>query len=257
MKKLLVWYEKGGTGKTTVAYNLASGLHRQGKKILLVDIDPSAGATKHAGLSPGELNHSLSELLFLVMAHQNFPLADYLYPTEDGFPILPATAMLEVQASMIKSVFGEEARDILSNVLGEAATEYDYIIFDGSPSKSIYNLSALSMADQIIMPMRANFLDFQCLEEALTTIKGMQEWNSNLDSVNILLTQYKKTKHAELVQEALEELEAEGVNLLPMHISYGIDLVEASLQGKSIFLYKSWSKQAQEFMKLLEAIMNE
>lgn len=257
-KIIMVWFEKGGTGKTTVSYNLAGGLCQAGKKALLVDVDPAGGSTKHAGFDPATVERSLSDVFCLLMAHQEVEVEKYTYETEDGFSILPANGMLEALAGAVKNVFGD-CQTIFCQILSKVQDQYDYIIIDGSPSRNIYNLSALAAANEVIMPMRPNFLDYKCVEEALETIQAVRtNWNPDLKIRGALLTQFKKTKHSELVKNALEDIEIEEVKsfLLPVQISYGVDLAEASIRAQSIYRYKSWSKQAREFSELIEVILH-
>src|SRR5258708_12753745 len=71
MRRTAVLNQKGGVGKTTTTVNLAAALAAEGRKTLLLDLDPQAHATLHLGLLPGRSGPSLYEALT-----QNLPLAD-------------------------------------------------------------------------------------------------------------------------------------------------------------------------------------
>ncbi|MDD2484188.1 MAG: ParA family protein [Eubacteriales bacterium] len=255
---ITIWFEKGGVGKTTVAYNLAAGLHRQGKKVLLIDIDPSAGSTKHAGLQPNALKRSLSDLLWLMMKGQELSLADFtgIIATVEEVDILPSNGLLESLEDAIRSAFGKEGNRIFEVLLKPLKSAYDYIIIDGAPRKSVYNISALAVADRVIMPIKANYLDFKGIEDAVDALKVIREaMNPKMVIEGLLITHYKQTKHTEMIIEALNELQEEyGIPTFAVKISYGIDVAEASLRGQSVAAYKKWGKQAKEFAELVKVV---
>ncbi|WP_324824342.1 ParA family protein [Sinanaerobacter sp. ZZT-01] len=259
-KIIAIWFEKGGGGKTTTAFNLAAGLARKSKKVLLVDVDPTAGSTKHAGLTPNTLQSTLADPLLNVLRNIAPNTEEYLHRVEsDPFDILPANAFLDTIEDTVKKVFsGLEVGQALGGVLEPLKDKYDYIIIDCAPSTRIYNTSALAIADEVIMPMRANFLDFGGLDDATDAVNTIKtNINPKLRNRGILLTNYRHINHTRLIEEGLECLKEEkGVETLQTRISHGVDVAEASMRGLSIYAYKKSGKQAKEYQSLVEEILN-
>lgn len=255
MKIITVWFEKGGTGKTTVAYNIAAGLKRQEKKVLLIDIDPSAGSTKHAGINPATVSKGLPQLLMLMVAKADPIVQDYI-SSNDEIDILPTSSDLEGIESTVRNLYGDKSVFLFLPVMEQLKEKYDYVIFDGAPSRSIYNISALAICDKVIMPMRLNYLDFGCVEEVVDSLLDIKEkYNPNMKIEGILPTQCKNTKHSVLIQDALDTLyKRKGIPTIPVQITEGIPVADAALRGVSVLKYQRWSKQAKQFQDLVEVI---
>lgn len=259
-KVIAVWYEKGGGGKTTTAFNLAAGLARKEKKVLLVDIDPTAGSTKHAGLTPNTLQQTLVDPLLQVVRNLPPQTERYLYRIQEGagFDLLPANEYLDAIEDTVKKVFsGNKVGQALGRVLDPMRGACDFIIIDCAPGTRVYNTSALIAADEVIMPMRANFLDFGGLDDATDMIAAIKELNPALKNRGVLLTHYRKVNHTAFIEEGLECLkEQKGVDTLKTRISHSVDVSEASMRGISIYSYKKSGKQAKEYEALVEEILN-
>jgi len=259
-KIIAIWFEKGGGGKTTTAFNLAAGLARKEFKVLLVDVDPTAGSTKHAGLTPNTLLFTLADPLLNILRHKPANTIDYIQKVEsEWFDILPPNAFLDTIEDTIKKVFsGSEAGQALAGVLEPLKEKYDYIIIDCAPSTRIYNTSALAIADEVIMPMRTNFLDFGGLDDATDAVNTIKiNINPKLRNRGILLTNYRHINHTQLIEEGLECLKEEkGVDTLKTRISHSVDVADASMRGMSIYAYKKYAKQAKEYQSLVEEVLN-
>ncbi|MFP6764720.1 MAG: AAA family ATPase, partial [Planctomycetaceae bacterium] len=147
MRIIAVMNQKGGVGKTTTSVNLAAGLARCGRKVLLIDLDPQGHASLHVGVEAtpvvptvydvfsqsgtlGEVRHLVSENLFL--APSNVDLA---------------AAEVELVDSPVREVILRDALQRLTE-----AEPYDYIIMDCPPSLGVLTVNALTAADEVLIP---------------------------------------------------------------------------------------------------------
>lgn len=168
---IAVGNQKGGVGKTTVTVNLAAALGEMDQKVLVVDLDPSAGATHHLGVDPYGFEGS-AELL------TNQTLPNDLAITET----MPQNVSLIASRGELASVAPEEART-LREALAPARDEYDFIFLDTPPNpKSPSTLAAYATADWFVLVSPPNTLDILGLSEAIRDIAdARKKLNPNLE----------------------------------------------------------------------------
>ena len=134
-KTIAICNQKGGVTKTTTTLNLGIGLAREGKRVLLIDGDPQNDLTSALGWDADSLEQSLGRLMYLV--------------TQDYKPIVK-DAILHVNAMSREKV--------LSNLLKDVKKDYDYILIDCMPSLGMITINALTAADEVIIPVQAQYL---------------------------------------------------------------------------------------------------
>lgn len=237
--------QKGGTGKTTTTINLGSALQKEGKKVLLVDLDPQ-----------GNLSYSLD------VVDPKWTLAD-LFTGEgelretvvhrEGMDILPGSnELVEVEISLV----GQEKRDqFLKQILADAKG-YDYILIDCPPSLSLLTVNALSASSEVLIPLQMEVLTLQGLSQILATIEKIKaSSNPRLKVRGIVIVMYDKRR--KLSQE-IEDYLTQNVDerIFSTRIRLNVKLAEAPSFGKSILNYdassygaKDYSALAREFLR--------
>lgn len=145
MKTLAVTNQKGGSGKTTTAVNLAAALGERGLRVLLVDLDPQASASAWLGVKDGGRG-----LLDVLTANVN--LADIVQGTEaEGVDVAPASAWL---ASAEKTMAGEPGAELVfSKALHRLPASWDYLLVDCPPALGLLTVSALAAVDEVLVPV--------------------------------------------------------------------------------------------------------
>ena len=138
--------QKGGTAKTTTCENLGIGLAMEGKKVLLVDVDPQGSLTISMGWQqPDELSTTLSTLMQKAMNDQPIQPGEGILHHAEGVDLIPANIELAgMEVALVNSMNREK---MLKQVLDSAKREYDYILLDCTPSLGMLTVNALAAAD--------------------------------------------------------------------------------------------------------------
>lgn len=198
---------KGGAGKTTAAVNTAAALAEQHKKVLLVDLDQQANATKYVGIDPDQINPS-----FYHVFQRQVPASVVIQKTAFGFDMLPSSTLMAAIEEALEP--GEET--MLRNILTPLRDEYDYIILDSPPGKAQLAFNAILAADWLLITANAERM---ALDGVADLIKHVQEvlWRKYPDElaaqeIRILFTKYKKsTSHSPGVVNAAKRVYRDNV----------------------------------------------
>ncbi|KKU25203.1 MAG: Sporulation initiation inhibitor protein Soj [Microgenomates group bacterium GW2011_GWA2_46_16] len=242
--------QKGGVGKTTTAVNLAAGLSEAGKFVLLVDLDPQGNATSGLGVKHLELDKGLYHAL--IGSHR---LHDVVNNTAHaGLRVAPATPDLAGANVELVNVEGRENK--LSDILSEVKHAYDYIIIDCPPSLGILTLNGLVAADQILIPVQAEYYALEGLGQLLKTIDLVRDnIKPNLKVLGAVLTMFDSRNR--LSEEVLHELyKYFPNNIFRSVIPRTVRLAEAPSFGKSIFHYEPHGKAARSYERLTREFLD-
>ena len=165
--------QKGGTAKTTTCENLGIGLAMEGKKVLLVDVDPQGSLTISMGWQqPDELSTTLSTLMQKAMNDQPIQPGDGILHHAEALTLSrPTLNWQEWKVALVNSMNREK---MLKQVLDSAKREYDYILLDCTPSLGMLTINALAAADTTLIPMQAQYLSAKGLEQLL-----QDDWKSS------------------------------------------------------------------------------
>ena len=183
---------KGGTGKTTSAVNTAAGLVSLGKKVLLVDLDQQASATRYVGIDPRELQYNLYHVFF-----QNIPASVIRQKTKFGFDLLPSSALMAAIEESLEP--GDEK--LLRSKLTPLQDEYDYILIDTPPGKAALAFNGIVAADLLLVPASAERMSVDGISDLVNHVQEIF-WHKFQDElkeqeIRILFTMFKaNTKHS-------------------------------------------------------------
>lgn len=189
MKKIVIANRKGGTGKTTVAFNLGAAYALGGARVCFLDLDSQANLTMLCKASPVSLEG------FKAVS----PIA--LSPR---ISILPATklfAMLEDEINRMIDRNTYLKTEILPRLEG-----FDYLIIDTAPSLSILNVNAFCVADMVHVIVHADSFSLAGLEEMRSILGQVKAINPRLEYRIVLNAAFKNRR---LTEEASELLKAD------------------------------------------------
>ncbi len=176
---------KGGTGKTTTTVNTAAALVKKGKKVLLVDLDQQASATRYLDLDP-EQTPSLYEVFTGARSAQSA-----IRKTKFGIDVLPSHVLLAAIEEALEP--GDELK--LSEMLNPLRQEYDFILIDTPPGKAMLAFNGLAAADLIVTPASAERMAVDGVADLITHVQKIMwsKFSLNHQELRILFTMYRAT----------------------------------------------------------------
>lgn len=240
--------QKGGVGKTTSTINIGAALAETGRRVLLVDLDPQGNLTVSLGIKAHEIDHTLYEVL---KGDATATQATF----KGRYDTLPSDIRLSAAELELSSLPGREM--ILKEALQEVKENYDYILIDCPPSLGIITLNGLTAAQEIFIPLQAEFLALNGMAQLLTTIKAVQKRiNPQLEISGIITTLYdnRKNLNKEVVEKIKEYFPEKVFDTL---IRDNVALAEAPSFGQDIFTYKPDSNGAEDYKNLSKEVIKQ
>ena len=248
MKILSFVNQKGGVGKTTSVINVGAGLALLGKRILLIDMDPSGNLTKGTGIKLQEDDSTIYEVL-----KGKADINDVIRKASSGsYDVVPADSLLSGANIEFSTVPGREM--LLKEAVEQIRTEYDYILIDAPRTLDTVSVMTMTAADAVIVPVQAHYYALDGIAQLTETLKIVkQRMNPKLQIGGVLVTMYdrRKVSHREIL-ETLQE--AFGNKVYKTTIGTYTALSEAPSYGKDIFAFRPKDKGALQYMDLVKEI---
>lgn len=260
MRIMAMMNQKGGVGKTTTAVNLGAALAEAGQRVCLIDMDPQAHLTINYGLEPSGEQANLYDVLC-----GDQPLKQAMHAIGERITIVPSSIDLAAAEVELVSVIGREG--VLKRKLAQVDCNFDYLILDCPPSLGVLTLNALSVADEVIIPMQPHFLSLQGVAKLLETIALVSErMNPALKVSGVVLTMFDAQTRlsAEVVHELESFFDAARDKRLPWskarifatRIRRNIKLAESPSFGQTILQYEPASNGAADYRALAKEIID-
>jgi len=241
--------QKGGVGKTTTAINLASFLAYFGKKVLLIDIDPQANATSGLGINHQQIDTSIYHALIDNKKIDQVILGE----GEDRLHLAPASN--DLAGANVELVNHPEREFQLNKALQKIKESYQYIIIDCPPSLGLLTINGLVAAEELLIPVQAEYYALEGLGQLLQTIELIQSHlKPELKILGAVITMYDK--RTILSKGVLEDLYKYFPNkILKSVIPRNVRLAEAPSYGQPILNYDSDSTGAKAYERLAQEIL--
>lgn len=250
--------QKGGCAKTMTSVNLGIGLAREGKKVLLVDVDAQGSMTASLGYQhPDQIEVTLSTVLGAIITDTPLPDGGGILHHEEGVDLLPANIELSgLEVTLVNTMSRET---ILRQYLQTVRDSYDAIILDCMPSLGMLTINALAAADKVIIPVQAQYLSIKGLEQLIRTIlKVRRQINPGLSVAGILVTMADmRTNYARDIVEILHATYDGKLRIFKSIIPLSVRAAETSAEGKSIYLHDPAGKVAAAYLALTREVMGE
>ncbi|MGI6050867.1 MAG: ParA family protein [Bilifractor sp.] len=247
--------QKGGVGKTTTVINLSSCLAEQGKKVLVVDMDPQGNTTSGLGFDKNQIENTIYELLTGEVSLEDCRL-HVKYKKKDSIKklyLLPSDVGLA--GAEVDLIDVENKELLLRDKLNEVRDQYDYILIDCPPSLNLLTVNALAAADSVLIPIQCEYYALEGLAQLLYTIHLIQERiNDKLQIEGVVFTMYdSRIKLAgQVVDNVKENLD---VYIFKNIIPRNVRLAEAPSYGMPINVYDKKSEGAKAYKKLAKELI--
>ena len=246
--KVAVVSHKGGSGKTTTTVNLAAVFAEMGKRVLVIDLDPQAAASRW--LSDSKYGREFFDF-FLGDASLDHIIKSTRFKNID---LVPSSSWLAGAEKELN--YKEESLVVLRNGLRNLKTQnYQFILMDCPPSRGIMTLNALSAADKIVVPLEAHVLSVNGLSQLMTTVDLIKEnLNRNLEIMGIVACRVDlRTRHSRHIVALLKK--KYGDLVYRTAIRENVRVAEAPLFRRPIVYYAPDSHAAKDYKALAREIM--
>src|ERR1700689_4015463 len=229
LKVIAVANQKGGVAKTTTVQSLGVALAQQGRRILVVDLDPQACLTYSCGFDPDGLDVSLHDVLV-----RRARLSEGVKPVPDfpGLSLVPATIDLAGAEVHLLSRTGRE--HVLAQALHPVLDDYHAVLIDCPPSLGGLTINALTAAQAFIVPLQCEPPSHRGAGQLLETIADVRQFaNEKLRVLGLIPTMYDgRTTHSRKVLAEVEE--RYGLPLFSPPVPKSVRFAEAPEHGKSV-----------------------
>ena len=256
-KVIAITNQKGGVGKTTT-FNLGVALAKQGKRVLVVDVDPQSNLTTYAGwYDENELKYTLTDLMEQSMNDDEIKIKESILHHKENVDLIPSNLSLSALENSLTYAMSREYT--LRNCLSSIKDDYDYILLDCQPSLGMLTINALASANSVIIPVQSEYFALRGMTDLFKIInKVRRQINPTLKIEGALLTLVDS--RANLPKEIATQLKdnyGSILNLFNTQIPRAVKTAESTSSGGSVFTYDKSGTVANAYSSFAKEVLND
>lgn len=247
MSIIAIINQKGGSAKTTTAVNLGATLAENGKKVLLIDVDPQGSSSKWLRCANTEKG------IYNVFV-ENTCISDNIKETSiEGLTIIPSSQWLIGVEKALAAEVGAET--ILKRKLAELKRDWDYVLIDCPPALGLLSLNALVAAHEILVPLETRIMALDGLAQLLKTVEMVKDRLNPELKINGIIP-CRVDKRTRLSVDVIDELKKRFNGMVyDTCIRETVKLAECPSFGQPITIYDTKSPGAEDYRTLATEVI--
>ena len=256
-KVIAITNQKGGVGKTTTTFNLGVALAKQGKKVLVVDVDPQSNLTTYAGwYNEDELKYTLSDLMEQSMNDEEIKTKKSILHHKENVDLIPSSLNLSALENSLAYAMSREYT--LRNCLSVIKNDYDYILLDCQPSLGMLTINALASADSVLIPVQRQYFALRGMTDLFKIInKVRRQINPTLKIDGALLTLVdRRTNLSKEIEKQIKDNYGSILNVYDTQIPRAVKTAESTSSGESIFSYDKNGLVAEAYSSFAKEVLS-
>lgn len=275
MHTRVVFNQKGGVGKSSIAVNLAAISAHQGLKTLIIDLDPQANSSQYLlgddatyssdkpALEPNIENYFedvlgnqqskslIGNAIGSILKTRAKGLESYLHQSPfKNLDVIPASPSLGTLAHALES---KHKIYKLRDALQPLAEHYDRVFIDTPPAFNFFTLSALIAADRVLIPFDCDVFSKRALQTLIeNVIETQDDHNERLEIEGIVVNQFQA--QAKLPREVVQQLRDEGLPVLNSMLPPSVLMKESHQKNQPLIHLATDHKLTQAYQSLFNEI---
>ncbi len=248
MRVISIANQKGGCGKTTTAINLAAALSANGRKVLLIDLDPQAHATLGLNIDGSDSLYNVISRL----APRKLKIENIIKQVEENFDIVPSNVLLGTLEQELTDEIGRELK--LTGSIASLRGYYDYVLIDCPPSLGFLTVNSLRASDEVIIPVETSRFSLQGVDHLMDIVKLIKDRLNHPVAGKLLITMFdSRLRHSFSMLAKIKEKFSEMLFDTIIHVN--VKLKESAVMGKTVINYDKYSRGAKDYFSLAKELI--